>query len=201
MADSAIVQAGLATIINTERVTVVGGAEQLTEQLTEQQIENLAVEVVLISTELTAETLDGIAPLLEEEAPAVVWLVNLLQETWLAEAERLGVLGLLPHDASANEILAAIEAAAAGLVVLHPEIASLLRNPTPTLARTQALTQREIEILRMLAEGMANKTIARQIHISEHTVKFHVSSIFTKLGVSSRTEAVTIGIRQGLILL
>jgi two-component system, NarL family, response regulator YdfI len=197
VADSAIVQAGLETIISTERITVVGGAERLSEP----QLENLAVEVVLISTELTAETLDAIAPLLDGEPPAVVWLIDPLQETWIAEAERLGVLGLLPHDVSANEIIAAIEAAAAGLVVLHPEIASLLRNPVPSLTRTQSLTQREIEILRMLAEGMANKTIARQIHISEHTVKFHVSSIFAKLGVSSRTEAVTIGIRQGLILL
>jgi two-component system, NarL family, response regulator YdfI len=197
VADSAIVQAGLETIISTERITVVGGAERLSEP----QLENLAVEVVLISTELTAETLDAIAPLLDGEPPAVVWLVDPLQETWIAEAERLGVLGLLPHDVSANEIIAAIEAAAAGLVVLHPEIASLLRNPVPSLTQTQSLTQREIEILRMLAEGMANKTIARQIHISEHTVKFHVSSIFAKLGVSSRTEAVTIGIRQGLILL
>jgi DNA-binding NarL/FixJ family response regulator len=63
-----------------------------------------------------------------------------------------------------------------------------------------ALTQREIEILQMLAAGMDNKTIARQLHISEHTVKFHISSIFAKLDVSSRTEAVTLGIRQGLIL-
>ncbi|MBF2049242.1 MAG: response regulator transcription factor [Leptolyngbya sp. IPPAS B-1204] len=199
VADSAIVQAGLAAIVRTERVEVVGCAAQVNEL----QIEQLAVEVVLISTELSAETLDATLPLLDVEPPipAILWLVDPLQAAWIAEAERLGIAGLLPQDASAREIVAAIEAAAVGLVVLHPEIASQLRHPTPTVALTPSLTQREIEILRMLAEGMANKTIARQLYISEHTVKFHISSIFAKLGVSSRTEAVTIGIRQGLILL
>jgi two-component system, NarL family, response regulator YdfI len=65
---------------------------------------------------------------------------------------------------------------------------------------TQVLTRRETEILRMIAEGLGNKQIAWQLKISEHTVKFHISSIFNKLDVSSRTEAVTAGIRRGLIL-
>ncbi|HEV8722827.1 MAG TPA: response regulator transcription factor [Candidatus Binatia bacterium] len=65
----------------------------------------------------------------------------------------------------------------------------------------QILTPREIEVLRMMAEGLGNKEIATKLLISDHTVKFHISSIFAKLGVSSRTEAVTVGIRQGLIMI
>ena len=64
----------------------------------------------------------------------------------------------------------------------------------------QILTAREIEVLRMIAEGLGNKEIASKLRISDHTVKFHISSIFVKLGASSRTEAVTIGIRKGLIM-
>ena len=65
----------------------------------------------------------------------------------------------------------------------------------------QPLTPREVEVLHMLAEGLGNKTIARRLGISEHTVKFHVGSIFSKLNASSRTEAVTVGVRQGLVML
>ena len=64
----------------------------------------------------------------------------------------------------------------------------------------QILTPREIEVLRMIAEGLGNKEIASRLRISDHTVKFHISSIFAKLGVSSRTEAVIVGIRQGLVM-
>ncbi|OLE69659.1 MAG: hypothetical protein AUI36_04615 [Cyanobacteria bacterium 13_1_40CM_2_61_4] len=78
-----------------------------------------------------------------------------------------------------------------------PAVASALRvrDPLPN----QVLTPREIEVLRMLGEGLGNKMVADRLGISEHTVKFHISSIFTKLDASTRTEAVTLGIRQGII--
>src|SRR5262249_22163099 len=80
--------------------------------------------------------------------------------------------------------------------------AATLFFPAAHLARPrEALTPREVKVLAMVAEGLSNKTIARRLGISEHTVKFHVSSIFAKLGVSSRTEAVTLGVRRGLIML
>jgi two-component system, NarL family, response regulator YdfI len=199
VAASAIVQMGLEAIVRTDGdLVVVDSADRIDEQ----SIDALAVEVVLVSMEMTEETLSAVASLVDLEQPAaVVWLVEPLQD-WLLEALRAGVLGLLPNDATADEILAAINATAAGLMVLHPDLAGFLKTPAAPLTPVNpALTQREIEILGMLAEGMANKTIARRLHISEHTVKFHISSIFAKLSVSSRTEAVTIGIRQGLILL
>jgi DNA-binding CsgD family transcriptional regulator len=115
----------------------------------------------------------------------------------------LGVRALLPHDASPAEIVAAIEAAAAGLAVIDPgELESLVaESPAQPAADPGPLTARELEVLRLLADGVANKNIAWQLQISEHTVKFHVAQILAKLNAGTRTEAVTQGIRRGLILL
>jgi DNA-binding NarL/FixJ family response regulator len=99
----------------------------------------------------------------------------------------------------------AIEAASAGLVVLDPETVDALLLATPSATRALVatplplLTPREVEVLSLMAEGVGNKEIAWRLSISEHTVKFHISSIFAKLNATSRTEAVTLGIRQGLI--
>jgi len=81
--------------------------------------------------------------------------------------------------------------------MLSPILPGEESEPDPS---DQTLTPREIEVLRMVAEGLGNKEIASRLGISDHTVKFHISSIFAKLGASSRTEAVTVGIRQGLIM-
>jgi DNA-binding NarL/FixJ family response regulator len=139
--------------------------------------------------------------------PAAVVLADDPQGRWVREVLRSGARAVLPRTSRASEITAAIEAAAAGLLVVHPGAAEGLLAATlatPRAAREaplQTLTAREVEVLGMLAEGLGNKEIAWRLKISEHTVKFHISSIFTKLGVSSRTEAVTLGIRQGLVML
>ena len=111
---------------------------------------------------------------------------------------------MLDRDATRDEIVAAVQAAAAGLVALEPRDAAALMGGAaraPAQSPVEPLTPREIEVLRMLAEGEGNKAIAFKLGISEHTVKFHVASILAKLHASSRTEAVTIGVRRGLILL
>ena len=131
-----------------------------------------------------------------------------------AAALRAGVRAALPLEATGVEIAAAVEAAAAGLVALRPEsVGDLRRLGAAGSAATreasaragdlgqQPLTARETEILGMIAEGLGNKLIAARLGISGHTVKFHVASIFAKLGAGSRTEAVTIGLRRGLILI
>lgn len=119
--------------------------------------------------------------------------VILLMDTVDAAALRLGVRGVLSFDATPNEIEAAVQAVDAGLVVLsEPPVAEELVEP---------LTERELELLDLLAEGLSNKLIAYRLSISEHTVKTHVASIFAKLGVSSRTEAVSQAIRRGLVML
>ena len=136
--------------------------------------------------------------------PAIVLLTNERHPAWTQEAFRLGVRALLSRDASAAEILAAVEAAASGMAVVDPrELETLLASaaPAPVSAEGHTLTARELDVLRMMAEGAANKTIAWKLGISEHTVKFHVASILGKLHAASRTEAVTIGVRRGLIML
>jgi two-component system, NarL family, response regulator YdfI len=140
---------------------------------------------------------------LEEVTPAAA-IVLLGEATWTIDALRLGVRAVLPPDASGAEILAAIHAAAAGMAAIDPgDLESLIAatTPQPAAEPATALTSRELEVLRMLADGAANKTIAWKLGISEHTVKFHVAQILAKLNAGTRTEAVTLGIRQGLILL
>jgi two-component system, NarL family, response regulator YdfI len=124
--------------------------------------------------------------------------------------ERGLVRAVLPRDATSSEILVAIDAVVAGLVVLHPDAlapapGSRARRemmPAPVAADpAQPLTAREIEVLGMLAEGLGNKAIAARLGISTHTAKFHVASILAKLGAGSRTEAVTMGMRRGLVVI
>jgi DNA-binding NarL/FixJ family response regulator len=133
-------------------------------------------------------------------------------------ADWLGTLGLglLPRDATAEEIVAAVRAAADGLVVMDRQLARGLAaaaaggapgaeaHPEAREALDvgrEPLTPREREVLQLLAEGLGNKTIASRLRVSEHTAKFHVASIMTKLGASSRTEAVTLAARRGLLIL
>jgi DNA-binding NarL/FixJ family response regulator len=137
-------------------------------------------------------------------APAIVLLSGQPQPAWTREALRLGVRAVLPRDASAGEILAAVDAAASGLALIDPrELEGLLAGAPAAAVAAEApvLTPRELEVLRMMAEGAANKAIAFKLHISEHTAKFHVASILNKLNASTRAEAVAIGIRRGLILI
>ena len=109
---------------------------------------------------------------------------------------------MLRDDATAEELAAAIAAARAGLVALHPDaLSGAAAARAAPRGGAAALTPREIEILEMMAEGMSNRTIAGRLGISSQTVKFHVASILAKLGAASRTEAVTFGVRRGLIAL
>src|SRR5262249_39731815 len=133
-----------------------------------------------------------------ESLPLVV-LASDPQPVWLNDALRAGIRGVLPRDASTAEIAAAVEAAAAGLVVLHPESIARAAVRTSSTMQGEALSAREIEVLKLLAEGSSNKTIAWRLNISQHTVKFHVNSIFSKMNAGSRTEAVMLGLRRGLI--
>ncbi|TAM81933.1 MAG: response regulator transcription factor [Acidobacteria bacterium] len=138
--------------------------------------------------------------------PVVLLVRNLASES-IAEGLRDGVKAVLPAGLTAAEIVAAIEAAAAGLVVLDGIGAEgLVHSAAPVSGGDvkpliEALTPREIEVLRLVAVGLGNREVASRLKISEHTVKFHVASLMGKLGAASRTEAVTLGIRHGLILI
>ena len=136
-------------------------------------------------------------------------IVGILMTDSLTTEERyecldLGFLGFLPRLIDSEILIAAIDAVVAGLIVIHPELVSIDENAPAIIPLSQSeiyLTPRETEILQLLGEGLDNKAIATCLYISKHTVKFHISSIFSKLDVSSRTEAVTLGLRQGLIRL
>ena len=199
IAGDQLARAGLAAVLSQQPETVTvdqaGGDEDLRAVL-----EAYRPDVVLWDLGWTpAAELERLAQL-PEYAPPVLALIpgdSHAAETWAA-----GVKGLLLRDVDAGLLLPALAAAAQGLVVLDPALAgsaptarALATGPVPEL------TQRELETLRLLAEGLPNKTIATRLGISEHTVKYHVNSILGKLGAQSRTEAVTRATRLGLILL
>lgn len=119
-----------------------------------------------------------------------------------------GARGYLPRESGGAELIAAVRAVAAGLLVLDPASATdllerLLERPRPSVATApgEALTPREREVLQALAGGLTNRAIARRLSVSENTIKFHVSSILTKLSAASRAEAVALAARRGLLLL
>src|SRR5215208_2080599 len=110
--------------------------------------------------------------------------------------------GVVSTDAPSEELGAAVAAVAQGLTVLPKSLAErLLDEPAAVEELSEPLTARESEVLGLLGHGLSNKMIARELHISEHTVKFHISSLYAKLGVSNRAEAVSQGARHGLISL
>jgi len=193
-APSPVVRAGLESLVaSNPSLDLAGSFSDLAS------LEELRPDVVLAALSPAA-----LSPAANGHLPAYVLLTGETQPAWTADALRLGVRALLPRDASAAGILAAVEAAAAGLAVISPaDLETLLQaSPQPAAApETATLTPREMEVLRLLAEGAANKNIAWKLSISEHTVKFHIASIFAKLNAGTRTEAVTQGIRRGLLLL
>jgi len=136
---------------------------------------------------------------------ALIILTDDTKKFLTKSALRSGVRAILPREVKPEEIFAAIRACSSGLVVLHRDaLDSLLpvdAESQPELdSSDQILTPREIAVLRMIADGLGNKEIASKLKISDHTVKFHISSIFAKLGAANRAEAVTLGIRLGVIM-
>jgi DNA-binding NarL/FixJ family response regulator len=132
-------------------------------------------------------------------AAALVLLSRAAEPQVTVGALRAGASSVLPASATPAQILAAIEAAAAGLIAITPEDLEGLLSPEPRFSGAHTLTTRETEVLTLLAEGVSNKEIAYRLGISEHTAKFHVASILAKLDAGTRTEAVTEGIRRGLV--
>jgi two-component system nitrate/nitrite response regulator NarL len=138
-------------------------------------------------------------PAAAEDLPPIIALIPPGEAAFWPGAAR----GLLPRDVGASTLGAAIAAAAAGLIVTHPDLASSLipAGPPDLTPPAEDLTPRELDVLALLAEGLSNRAIAQRLAISEHTVKFHVNGILTKLDARSRTEAVVRATRLGLILL
>jgi DNA-binding NarL/FixJ family response regulator len=206
VAASPLARAALQTRLKAHSIKIVGTAASidiLGSALSDSQADVLLVDAAGESPEAIIESLADSD--LAAEIPVVV-LTESSAPAASAQALHAGIRALLPSEVSTDQLAAALQAAAAGLVVLHPiEIPAAFSAAAPAsqpLAELpEPLTRREREVLQMLAAGLANKEIAARLHISDHTAKFHVAAILGKLGAATRTEAVALGIRRGLVLL
>jgi two-component system, NarL family, response regulator YdfI len=204
-ASSAVVRTTLVAVLTDNPAFQVIGSFSIDEAFA--QLEDLQPDIVLLDIGSPVDEAMSIVLESRGEPPSatLVILTDDIEKFLVADAVRSGVHAILPREAKPEEICAAIQASLAGLVVIHPDaLDSLLpteeEKQSEVDSSDQILTPREIDVLRMIAEGMGNKEIASKLRISDHTVKFHISSIFAKLGAANRAEAVTLGIRRGLIM-
>jgi DNA-binding NarL/FixJ family response regulator len=160
------------------------------------------VDVLVIQGQ---QPIEGLETLVEVEMkPGLLWVSDDPLAAQVLRGLPFSGWGLLPSETSSEELIAAVHAIYQGLIVA-PEIMLealwIESPPEETEDLVEQLTPRETEILELLAQGLANKQIALELAISEHTVKFHVSSIYAKLGATNRMEAVRMGLQLGLITL
>jgi two-component system, NarL family, response regulator YdfI len=194
LTSSPMVRAGLEAFVRMrERFTVVGDASRNGD---------FAGGILAHRPDVIVADAEARRPHAIGEIPPIVLLSDDLSRADLRRELHSGVRAILPRDATDIELAAAIEGVAAGLTVLSAEdMDALLPPPAQTNEVTEPLTARESEVLALLSQGAANREIAQRLGISEHTVKFHVSSVLAKLGASTRTEAVARGMREGLIVI
>ena len=204
-ASSAVVRAGLQSLLqNHPSLRVIRNELDGDDPSVDEEAEEIQPDVVV--AELEGRDDDALGAVREAAADGipVVLLVPGSATEW-ADMLRQGVRAILPANATGSQIAAATEAAAAGLIVLHPaEAEAMLQTQATTDASAplpEALTSREMDVLRLVAEGLSNKEVASRLSLSEHTIKFHVASVMGKLGAASRTEAVMLGIRHGIVLI
>jgi len=205
IAAAPLARAGLENILTSQGLEVVGSVADV--DLLEERLSDLQTDVVLF--EASGGQPESVLKSVDSSLASEVNLVVLTDHSpagWPAEALRAGIRAILPGDISPDQLGAALRAAASGLFVMHPATADALfpqfASRSGSLAElAEPLTNRERQVLQMLASGLGNKEIAARLVISEHTVKFHVASILGKFAAGSRTEAVSIGIRRGLVLL
>lgn len=200
--DHSVVRQGLRMFLGLDpELEVVGEATNGAEAV--RMARELQPNVVLM--DLLMPVMDGVAATtaIRHDQPdvEVLALTSVLEDASVVGAVRAGAIGYLLKDTQADELRRAIKAAADGQVQLSPKAAArLLREVrTPEAPSLDALTERETDVLRLLARGLANKEIARSLRIGEKTVKTHVSNILAKLGVQSRTQAALTAMRMGLV--
>jgi two-component system nitrate/nitrite response regulator NarL len=191
VAENPLARMGLAALLAGQTdLNVVG---QSSGQNVAADVEQSAAEVIVWDWGWES------TPKLPPGTPVVALLK---QADQTAEAWAAGARGLLLGNTSADGLSVAVRAVAEGLTVLEPALtAALLVTPVVSEPPADALTPREMDVLQLLAEGLANKIIAQRLMITDHTVKFHVNAIMSKLGVQSRTEAVVRATKLGYIIL
>jgi two-component system, NarL family, response regulator LiaR len=198
--DHSVVREGLRMFLGRDpELAVVGEAANGEEAI--HVARQLHPDVVLM--DLLMPVLDGIAATatIRKELPdiEVIALTSVLESATVVGAVRAGAIGYLLKDTQAPELRRAIKAAAAGQVQLSPQASAYLMREVRTDKTTEPLTEREMEVLRLLSQGQSNKEIASHLQIVEDTVKTHIRHILAKLGVQSRTQAVLYAIRFGLV--
>jgi two-component system, NarL family, response regulator LiaR len=198
--DHTVVRKGLRTFLSYDPdLEVVGEAADGSEALTKAR--ELTPDVVVM--DLLMPGMDGIAATaaIRRELPEteVLALTSVLEDASVVGAVRAGAIGYLLKDTQAEALCQAIKAAAAGQVQLTPRAAARLMQAISASESPEALTERETEVLRLLAQGYSNKQIAHSLNNTEKTIKTHVSRILSKLGVQSRTQATLYAIRTGLV--
>jgi two-component system, NarL family, response regulator LiaR len=198
--DHGVVRQGLRMFLSLDPdIEVVGEAEN--GEVALNMARELHPDVILM--DLLMPVMDGIeaTEAIRAEMPEVevVALTSVLEDASVTGAVKAGAIGYLLKDTQAEELHRAIRGAAEGRVQLAPEAAAKLMREVRAPESPEALTQRETEVLELLARGKANKQIARDLFVEEKTVKAHVSSILRKLGVKSRTQAALHAVRTGLV--
>ena len=198
--DHAVVRQGLRMFLSLDsELTIVGEAVNGADAL--QKAHDLQPDVILM--DLMMPVMDGITAIgvLRRDLPdiEIIALTSVLEDASVFNAMRAGASGYLLKDTEAEELCRAIKAAADGQVQLSPQAAARLLREVPAPNSPEQLTDRETDVLRLLAQGLANKEIAAELTIGEKTVKTHVSNILAKLGVVSRTQAALYAARIGLV--
>jgi len=198
--DHTVVRQGLRMFLSLDtELEIVGEASNGQEAI--EMVKTLQPDVVLM--DLLMPVMDGISAIqvIRRDYPdsEVIALTSVLEDASVVNAVRAGAIGYLLKDTQADELCRAIKAAAAGQVQLSPRAAERLMREIRAPESPEKLTERETEVLRLLALGKANKEIASEMYISETTVKTHVSNILMKLGVPSRTQAALYAVRIGLV--
>ena len=198
--DHTVVRQGLRMFLSLDsELTIIGEAVNGADAL--QKAHDLQPDVILM--DLMMPVMDGITAIgiLRRDLPdiEIIALTSVLDDTSVFNAMRAGATGYLLKDTEADELCRAIKAAAAGQVQLSSQAAARLLREVPAPDSPEQLTERETDVLRLLAQGLANKEIAAALGIGEKTVKTHVSNILGKLGVVSRTQAALYAARIGLV--
>jgi len=203
--DHPVVRDGLVAMLSTQSDLVVVG-EAATGAEAVERAAALAPDVILLDLEMPG--MDGVEALRQiraarPEAPVIVFTAFDTDER-IVSAVRAGAQGYLLKGAPRDELFKAIRVVSEGGSLLQPVVASKLlqhmsQQATERETSADSLTEREMEVLKLLAQGKTNKEIAAALVISERTVKFHVGSILSKLGAGNRTEAVTIAAQRGLV--
>ncbi len=198
--DHKVVRRGLRTFLELDpEMVVVGEAADGAEAV--RLARQLQPDIILM--DLLMPVMDGITATvtIRRELPEteVLALTSVLEDASVVGAIRAGAIGYLLKDTDADELCHAIRAAVEGQVQLTPQAAARLMQVVSAPESPEPLSEREIEVLRMLAQGQTNKQIAYGLNIAEKTVKVHVSNILGKLGVQSRTQAALYAIRIGLV--